>query len=289
MKKVKWYGLIGVSIAVCVVISKLITLFDGNLHIVFCDVGQGDAIFIRTPSREQIIIDGGPNTQVLDCLNGHIPFWDRDITMIMNTHPHYDHFRGLLDVLQRYRVLSVGRENLSHDSAAYEQFMELIKYERSKEYLFERGDRIDFANGVQMTILGPDDQIIAEESENGMIGSKNPPSLIINLSYGQFSILFPGDSDGQDLERFVPSQSKYTVLALPHHGSENGYTEDVAQHIQAKIAIASSGKGNRYGHPHEAVLTLLKRNNIPIFRTDTSGDIHIVVSPEGKVTVRTQR
>ncbi|HRN96625.1 MAG TPA: MBL fold metallo-hydrolase, partial [Candidatus Levybacteria bacterium] len=86
----------------------MIQSYDGKLHVVFCDVGQGDAALIRTPNRQEILIDGGPNNQVLECLDQYLPFWDRDLTTILLTHPHYDHFRGLIDVLGRYDVQMIG-------------------------------------------------------------------------------------------------------------------------------------------------------------------------------------
>src|SRR3990170_7268003 len=71
---------------------------DGKVHIVFCDVGQGDAIFLRTPKGADILVDGGPNESVLACLSGHMPFWDRDLELVILTHPHADHLNGLISV-----------------------------------------------------------------------------------------------------------------------------------------------------------------------------------------------
>ena len=77
---------------------------DDKLHIVFCDVGQGDAIFIRTSREADILIDGGPDAKVLECLSSHMPFWDRSIDLVIMTHPDADHSTGLISVVERYRI-----------------------------------------------------------------------------------------------------------------------------------------------------------------------------------------
>jgi competence protein ComEC len=78
---------------------------DGNLHVVFLDVGQGDAIFIQTPSGRQIVVDGGRYPTVLNqYLGEQIPFWDREIDLLIATHPEADHISGLPGIFDRYRV-----------------------------------------------------------------------------------------------------------------------------------------------------------------------------------------
>ena len=78
---------------------------DGHLHVTFLDVGQGDATFIQTPSGRQILVDGGVYPTVLnDHLGRQAPFWDRDIDMIIATHPDADHVAGLPGVFDRYDV-----------------------------------------------------------------------------------------------------------------------------------------------------------------------------------------
>src|SRR3990172_8141877 len=77
---------------------------DKKLHIVICNVGQGDAIFITTPVQAQILVDGGPDKAVLDCLSRHMPFWDRSLDAVILTHPDADHITGVVPVIERYSV-----------------------------------------------------------------------------------------------------------------------------------------------------------------------------------------
>ena len=88
----------------CILVYQNITYNDKKLHVVICDVGQGDAIFIRTPSGSDILIDGGPDDSVLACLGKHMPFWDRTLEIMILTHPHADHLTGLIDVSKSYSV-----------------------------------------------------------------------------------------------------------------------------------------------------------------------------------------
>ncbi len=77
---------------------------DGQLHIIFCDVGQGDAILVKTPSGQTMLIDGGPDRKVLDCLGKYLPFWQRNLTVAVMTHPQADHMTGFVEVFQSMEI-----------------------------------------------------------------------------------------------------------------------------------------------------------------------------------------
>lgn len=81
----------------------IIQLPDNNLHIIACNVGQGDAI-LTIYKNIQILTDGGPDTKVTNCLSRYMPFYDREIELVISTHPDADHSTGLIEVLKRYKV-----------------------------------------------------------------------------------------------------------------------------------------------------------------------------------------
>jgi len=85
------------------VVIAIFQLPDGNLHIIACNVGQGDAILI-TYQNIQILTDGGPDTRVLSYLGKYMPFWDRNIELVISTHPDADHSTGLTDVIKNYNI-----------------------------------------------------------------------------------------------------------------------------------------------------------------------------------------
>ena len=97
------------------------------LEVTFFDVGQGDSIFIETPQGHQILIDGGPDTTVLEKLGKEMPFWDRTIDLIILTHPEHDHMSGLIEVLKRYKVENILWTGIIRDTAEYEEWQRLIK------------------------------------------------------------------------------------------------------------------------------------------------------------------
>ncbi|GAH21548.1 unnamed protein product, partial [marine sediment metagenome] len=87
------------------------------LEVNFFDVGQGEVIFIETPSRHQILIDGGPSSVILEKLTENLPFWDRTIDLIILTHPEHDHLAGLIEVLKRYKVENILWTGVVRDTA----------------------------------------------------------------------------------------------------------------------------------------------------------------------------
>jgi len=91
-------------LAVVTIWAAVAALPDKNLHVVFCDVGQGDAVLVKM-GTSQVLVDGGPDNKVLECLARNMPFYDRRIEVVILTHPQADHMNGLVDVLERYTVL----------------------------------------------------------------------------------------------------------------------------------------------------------------------------------------
>ncbi|MDY7041872.1 MAG: ComEC/Rec2 family competence protein, partial [Chloroflexota bacterium] len=121
-------GLVLVVILIWVAVGSLP---DGKLHVVFLDVGQGDAIFIQTPRGRQVLIDGGPDpTTLTAALGRQLPFWDRSLDLVILTHPDADHVTGLVPVLERYRVGRVLEPGYPATSQTYARWLELIAEKR---------------------------------------------------------------------------------------------------------------------------------------------------------------
>jgi competence protein ComEC len=83
MKKVLLLTLSGLFLLAGIAAYQYVHFYDNKLHIVFCDVGQGDGILITTPDRHHIIVDAGPDNKILSCLSRHMPFWERTIDLII--------------------------------------------------------------------------------------------------------------------------------------------------------------------------------------------------------------
>lgn len=143
--------------------SYLFTFPDGRLHIVFCDVGQGDAAYIRTPSNLDMLIDGGPNDQVLVCLGKNMPFYDRTIDIVVLSHPQKDHMQGLLSVLQRYQVRNFIIGAVGNDTEGYGQLVSLIKEKNIPVRNLYAGDSFSLGD-VKFQVLWPEKEWVASQT-----------------------------------------------------------------------------------------------------------------------------
>lgn len=256
-----------------------LTTNDGKLHVVFCNVGQGDGIFIRTPKNTDILIDGGPDRKVLDCLTRHMPFWDRRLELVILSHPHQDHFAGLIDVIEDYSIDSFVSEKLVNKSAGFRAFESLLSEKNvATSYVFA-GDRIRTEDDVLLHILGPSRTFLEKTSPSGSIGESSEfGSLVIKLSYGDFDVLLTSDSQtGLLKEALGQLTGTIEVLQVPHHGSRFGLDDGLVTSLDPKLAVISVGK-NTYGHPTDEVIRILKDKDIKILRTDQNGEIEIISS-----------
>lgn len=258
--------------------------YDGKLHLVFCNVGQGDAIFIRTPGGKDILIDGGPDDSVLDCLSNHMPFWDRTIEVMVLTHPHADHLTGLISVLERYQVIHYFTEKVEHRTKVYQRLQDTLALKNvTAKYTFS-GDRIDFPDKTQLLTIWPDKEVVNNQELQDMDSiEKDSSSLDVNgfsvisqISYGDFNALLTGDAGVLVEDKIAKIVGPVDVLKVPHHGSKTGMSEYFLDQLKPILAVISVATRNRYNHPSEEMLNLLKSNQIKTLRTDTDGEIEVV-------------
>jgi competence protein ComEC len=248
---------------------------DGKLHVVFLDVGQGDAIFIQTPSGKQVLIDGGPSeTQVLSQLGRRMPFWDRSINLVVLTHPESDHVTGLIAVLERYRVDMIVFREMALDSATYERWLEVIEAEGAVVYTGEVGLQLTLDQGLEMAVLHPGAELADDANNN---------SVVTRLTYGHVSLLLTGDIEAEVEGRLVgarrdaplrESPLRSTVLKAAHHGSCSSTTQPFLDAVNPQVVVISVGADNRFGHPCDEVLERL--GDLPVYRTDEQGAIEII-------------
>ncbi len=246
---------------------------DGKLHVVFCDVGQGDATFIRTPRGIDILIDGGPDDSVLNCLNNHMPFWDRTIEVVFLTHPHADHLNGVLSTLKRYDVIHYVRQKgeISSDLAKVEKAILADKKLSAK--LFAKGSSLKIKDGVGFFTLWPENSSLILNEKNLDI---NGYSLIELVRYGKFKVLITGDATSSVQDKVVIGVGQISVLRIAHHGSKTGLDSKIVRELRPDLAVISVGAKNRYGHPSPKILALLEQFGIKTLRTDQDGEIEIV-------------
>ncbi len=270
--------ILGSLIGLTLFFSFFFSLPDGKLHLVFCDVGQGDAAYIRTPSNQDLLIDAGPNDKVLDCLGKNMPFYDRTIDVVVLSHPESDHFKGLLSVIDRYTVKYIVMPAVTNEDQSYQKLLEKIREKKIPVKNLYSGDKF-FLGKVELDILWPE----KEWTDSRVLGlatkstNLNYFSQYLQLKYGSFDVFFPGDGDSRiqpEVMREV-SLPDVDILKFPHHGSKYGVTEEFMDKVKPELAVISVGK-NPWGHPTKEALDLLQNKSIKYLRTDQRGNIEVV-------------
>lgn len=251
----------------------------GFLEVVFFDIGEGDSIFIETPQRHQILIDGGPTSAILEKLVDEMPFFDRTIDLIILTHPEKDHLFGLLEVLKRYKVKNILWTGIIRETAEWQEWKRLIEKEGAEIKITQSGQKIIFPVVQNSYDRGNFGQLVlnilfpSENLEGHVLKDSNDTSIVAKLVFREISFLFTGDITKR-AEKDLRVDSD--VLKVAHHGSKSSSGSDFLEAVSPEIAVISAGKDNRYGHPHQEVLETLERYGITVLRTDRNGDIKII-------------
>jgi competence protein ComEC len=253
---------------------------DDNLRVVFFDVGQGDAIFIRTPQKHHILIDGGPGNIVLEKLEKELPFFYNSIDLIILSHPHEDHVSGLIEVLERYNVKNIVCTGVLGESSISRRWNDLINERGYKEARL--GQKIS-ANNFYITTLYPTEGI-----RNKEVKDLNEVSVVnLFVFKDKYSFLFTGDiyaAQEKEVISFFENCGKdcnnleIDVLKVAHHGSKTSTSQEFLKKIMPKVAVIMAGDNNRYGHPHKEIIERLEEFEIKTMRTDKDGNIVFNIS-----------
>ncbi|MSU44584.1 MBL fold metallo-hydrolase [Candidatus Nomurabacteria bacterium] len=233
------------------------------------DIGQGDALFVESPTGTQVLVDGGPPRKILSQLARVMSPFDRHIDAIIITNPDQDHIGGFEDVLKVYKIDSVFEPGTFNDSKTYQNLKTEIKNKNIPDILLKKGMRLDLGGGAWIDILFPDREVSLWDSNDG--------SIVARLSYGKTSIMLTGDSTTVTekiiLEENSSTQLRSTILKVGHHGSRTSTSTEFVKTVSPTYALISDGKDNKYGHPHQNTLDTLTSFGIKIFRTDLLGTI----------------
>ncbi len=251
-----------------ILINILLYIFSfssPDLRVIFFDVGQGDSIFIETPNKHQILIDGGPfSSDIANKLSSFMPFWDKTIDLIILTHLESDHVSGLFEVLDNYIVENILWSGEYKESEKSKIWKEMIEKENANIYISNSLDQI-ILNDVYLKII----------KVNGEITNTNDSSVITKLSYRDNSFLFTGDISSKVEKEIISQDIQSDIIKIPHHGSKYSSSEEFIKKVSPLLAVIQVGK-NSYGHPTDEVLTRLSNFGIKVLRNDLDGDIEII-------------
>ena len=248
---------------------------NGILTIAFLNIGQGDSIFIESPTGTQVLVDGGPNNSLMKEISSVLPWYDRKIDMLVVTNPDRDHYEGFIPFLKKYRTDVVLEPGTTNKSEAYGLLEKVIIDKKIPKILARRGQIIDLGGGAYLKVFFPDRDISGLNPNDG--------SIVMQLVYGETSVMLQGDSP-TNIEHYLfgldGENLKSTILKAGHHGSRTSSSEEYVKSVNPQWVVISSGKNNTYGHPHKEVLDTL--NKLVIKTIDTCNNGEITFESNGK-------
>lgn len=247
---------------------------DDNFHLYFLDVGQGDALYARDKSGNDILIDGGPDLSVLTGIGNAMLYNDRVIDYLVLTHPHADHLFGLVEVVKRYEVKNIILTDAIATTQEYQEFLNIIKDKNIHTILANNGEIYKISDNFNFQIIYPD-----ESFKDTNIKNLNNTSIVGKIIFGSVSIQATGDAE-KDLQGKIANkycdQLSSNIIKIAHHGSKNGINTNFFNCVNPEMAIISVGVDNKFGHPHQETLDFLNKNNVKTIRTDEQGTIEII-------------
>lgn len=305
MQKIFLYWLSGIVLIFFFLLQTLAQFPDGRIHIFFLDVGQGDAILIRTPRGQNILIDSGPSKNILkafsktSALQGILPFFNRRIDLAIVTHFEKDHAEGFLEMFDRYEIKKFLISGALRGSNLEKEFFQKIKEKKIPIQLVSSNRDLQIAENLYLDFLypfqGKYDLIGKNKSLNETSvtfrlvrctkrseahANSNLRSKGIECAEGkQIPLLYSGGDSGFALEEMLIKNRldlSAKILKVSHHGSRYSTGEKFLQLINPQTAVISSSRKNSYGHPHEDTLSRLSRTGTAIRRTDLEGTVEAV-------------
>ncbi|MEM2876394.1 MAG: ComEC/Rec2 family competence protein [Candidatus Bathyarchaeia archaeon] len=253
-----------------------------NVTVYFIDVGQGDSVFIDTPTLD-MLIDGGPR-EAGDIVLGYLRHLNvTRIDFVVATHPHEDHIGGLVTVLTAYNTTQIPLvidSGFTTATKTYEEYIDLAK-QRTVVHA-SRGQVFMLDVNVNVTVLNPTSPLEFEGA--------NDNSIVLKMQALNVTFLFTGDSEEASEASILAAGFNLTstVLKVGHHGSRTSTSPAYLEAVNPEVAVISVGEENRYGHPHQETLERLAAKGVTVYRTDLDGTV-IITTDGVNYSVKTEK
>ncbi len=286
MKKHKRkYYLISIIIGFLILFTSFFNIYENNesdlselLKVHVIDVGQGDSIFIELGNDKTMLIDAGEREkgEVVKSYINNLGY--EKINYLVATHPHADHIGAMYYIVDNFEIENIYMPKAITNTKTYENLLQTISSHNLKINTAKVGVNIYNGSNLQMDIIAPN---------SSSYTSLNDYSAVIKLVYGNTCFLFMGDAEVKS-EQEITSDINCDVVKIGHHGSNTSSSEDFIKKVNAKYAVISVGKDNKYNHPSDLVLNRWQNAGTIIYRTDISGNI-IFKSNGNSISVETER
>jgi len=257
-----------------VVVVNLAVIFKSpsDLHVIFFDVDQGDAVLVKTPGNRTALIDTGMFESGKHVIHR---FLKKEriskIDLVVVTHFHEDHCGGLLYLIDHLDIerIIVSPGNVS--SELFQQLTEKVKQTATRVLVLSRGDRF-WLGDVCFHVLHPSPDFKPTDDSD-----LNNSSIVLKMNYKQVDFLFTGDVENRGETEIIMENLplKADVIKIAHHGAATSNSFDFLKAVDPSYAIISVGEYNRFGHPHLRVLKDLSQLNTQIYRTDKNGAVEV--------------
>ena len=252
------------------------------------DVGQGDAIAIRSPAGRWILVDAGVATDRFDAgARLVVPYLSRHgarrLEGLILTHPDADHIGGAASVIRALRPRWVMEPGLPAPKAGYLALLRDAAEHRRSWVAARRGMELE-VDGMRLEVLYPAGAVDSDDANDG--------SVVVRVVYGEFEALLTGDAPAaveRMLVRRYGRALESDVLKVGHHGSRTSTTPELLDATTPALAVISAGRRNRYGHPHRSVVARLEAAGIPVARTDRHGSVMVRGRRDGTLTADVER
>lgn len=259
-----------------------------GLKMIVIDVGQGLSELIILPDGKTLLVDGGDRDKGDVVLSALQQNGVTELDAVVATHPHADHIGGLVDVLNDVDVKEVIDSGQAYTTRTFENFVDVIDSKKIPLLSVHDGDTIDLDPAVALNVLNPPATL--------PVGADNEPdfnnnSVVIELKYGNFTAMLPGDMQQENEERLAARGGiDVDVLVAGHHGSRTSSSTPFLEATSPDTVIISAGAGNTYGHPHPEALARIKAAGVSnVLRTDIDGTVTVSASADGSYTIETSK
>lgn len=275
-KKIKTRAVVFIILMINILLIYFWLFFNisNNLEVIFLDVGQGDSVLIKTPFGQNILIDGGPGSKVINELNEELAWFDRFIDLVIVTHPDNDHIGGLIPVLERFAVGKVIYTGVMHESPVYDEFKVILKEKDVDVNIINGPEEIKFGKNCNLNIIFPVRSFVGLG-----VDVVNNSSIVAMLNCAQKKFLLAGDIEEEVESELVEKGLELSadVYKASHHGSDTSNIQSFLELVKPEIVVIQVGADNTFGHPSLRVIKRFERVGAKVYRNDLDGVIRFEV------------